>query len=143
MSNHKWPAPTPVTGARRTPPRKTCKGSTCMWPRNDSSTARPGRYCLQDAKTNRRTGFWLHQRGARISPVQLPRVRECAQRVETDLCHAQSVEAFPVRLENAAFEKLTVSKTRSRSTPQQRIKTVRSRIWLTKPLPQQSQHACR
>src|SRR4029077_14411995 len=77
---------------------------------------------LQDAKTNRRTGFWLHQRGARISPVQLPRVRECGQRVETDLCHAQSVEAFPVRLEKAAFEKLTVPKTRSRGTPQKRNK---------------------
>jgi hypothetical protein len=44
---------------------------------------------------------------------QLPRVRECAQRVETDLCHAQSVEALPVRLETGAFEQLTVPYPRS------------------------------
>jgi Flp pilus assembly protein TadG len=85
-----------VTGARRTSPRKTCKGSTCMWPRN-----------------------------------------------ETDLCHAQSVEAVAVRVENAAFEKLTVPKTPSLGTPQQRNKTVRGRIWLTKPFTQQSHHVCR
>jgi hypothetical protein len=46
-------------------------------------------------------------------PVQLPRLRKCAQRVETDLCHAQSVEALPVRLENTAFEHLTVPNPRS------------------------------
>jgi hypothetical protein len=33
--------------------------------------------------------------------------------VETDLCHAQSVEAFSVRVENAAFEQLTVPNPRS------------------------------
>jgi hypothetical protein len=32
-------------------------------------------YKMRNKSSNR---FWIHQRGARISPVQLPRLRKCA-----------------------------------------------------------------